>query len=127
MGRGFLHEVKMKATTLTIKEKGGSSVALLELGGIQLKGGESVLVDSKIAERVSKIYPGKITVGEEIEVARLKSGHYEKVVAGYIAPGVEVKVEAKVEEKTEDVLEGSKNKSMGSLFGKKKTKTKKKK
>ena len=69
----------MKVKTLTIKENAGSSVAILELGGIQVKDGEQVVVDAKVADRIASVYKGKIEVGEESEVeGRLKNGHYER-------------------------------------------------
>lgn len=115
----------MKAKLLTAKISGGSSIMVMELGGIMLKDGQSVLVEDKIADRIAKKY--RMELGDEREVSRLGSGHYEIVrdaqsPATKVVKKKEIKEEPEVKEKElEDV---AKDKSAKSLFGSKKVRKK---
>jgi len=117
----------MKAKVLTVKTSGGSSVCLLELGGLQLKDGDALMVDSRIVDRVAKVYKDKVDVGPEREVARLRNGHYERLDKQVSEAPKKMEHTPMVEEESKDaesLQDKAKDKSMGSRMGRKKSKRK---
>ena len=108
----------MKATEISCSAAcKGSPVVIMECAALSLGDGDIMLVQSSIVERMVKQYRGKLVAGKEVEVEKLKGGHYQLVQAAN-------KSEASASAATQKpASEGAvSDRSMGSSDGKPKSK-----
>ena len=95
----------------------GSSLPILECGGIQLVSSQSLIVKAGIADRMLKQYKGNLEKDGTLERDRLHGGFYE-LVLGH-APIDRLKDTVSTNQVTEDLGE---NKSMTKKKSKRRTK-----
>lgn len=105
----------------------GSPVVVTECAALSLSDGDIMLVQSSIAERMVKQYRGKLVAGKEVEVEKLKGGHYQLIQAKNKSEAQDSARGSKAAPKQAPASEGStSDRSMGSSDGKPKSKSKKK-
>lgn len=63
----------------------GGSVQIMECGGVHLGPGDCMLVMASIAKRMVAQYRGKLVQGSDLEVEKLKGGHYQVITQNSIA------------------------------------------